>query len=328
MPERPDAPETVAGLPTAADVRAAAARIGPYVHRTPVFTSACLNRESGARLFFKAENLQKVGAFKMRGATNFVLQLTAAEARRGVVTHSSGNHGQAVAAAARARGVPATVVMPRSSSPVKRAAVAGYGARVELCADGDAARAAAAGRIEAEQGATLIHPYGHARIVAGQGTLALELFEQAAALDAVVAPVGGGGCLSGVSVVARALHPRIAVFGAEPDAADDAARSLAAGRIIPVEQPATVADGLRTSLAPLTFALLRTGRVTILTVQESDIIAAMRLIWTRMKLIVEPSAAVTLAAVLAHPEPFRGRRVGVVLTGGNVDLDRLPWAPH
>ena len=330
MPERQHARQTAADtvveLPTVADVRDAAARIGPYIHRTPVFTNSFLDAQSGARLFFKAENLQKVGAFKMRGAANFVLQLGTDEARRGVVTHSSGNHGQAVAAAARVRGVPATVVMPRSSSAVKRAAVAGYGARVELCAEGDAARAAAAERFVAEQGATLIHPYGHPRIVAGQGTLALELFEQAAALDAVVAPVGGGGCLSGISVAARALHPQLAVYGAEPAAADDAARSLAAGRIIPVQRPATVADGLRTSLAPLTFALLRRNRVAILTVEEADIIAAMRLIWTRMKLIVEPSAAVPLAAVLAHPEPFRGRRVGVVLTGGNVDLDHLPWA--
>ncbi|MCY4481668.1 MAG: pyridoxal-phosphate dependent enzyme [Spirochaetaceae bacterium] len=316
---------TAADLPTVADLHAAAERIGPYVHRTPVFTNSYLDAESGARLFFKAENLQKVGAFKMRGAANFVLQLSAAEARRGVVTHSSGNHGQAVAAAARARGVPATVVMPRSSSAVKRAAVAGYGAHVVLCEDGDAARAAAAGRIEAEQGATLIHPYGHPRIVAGQGTLALELFEQVAALDTVVAPVGGGGCLSGISVAARARHPELAVYGAEPAAADDAARSLAAGHIIPVEQPDTVADGLRTSLVQLTFALLRGNGVAILTVEEADIIAAMRLIWTRMKLVVEPSAAVTLAAVLAHPEPFRGRRVGLVLTGGNVDLDHLPW---
>ena len=314
-----------ADLPTVADLRTAAERIGPYIHRTPVFTSTYLDAESGARLFFKAENLQKVGAFKMRGAANFVLQLSTAEARRGVVTHSSGNHGQAVAAAARARGVPATVVMPRSASAVKRAAVAGYGARVVLCPDGDAARAAAAERIVAEQGATLIHPYGHPRIVAGQGTLALELFEQVAALDTLVAPVGGGGCLSGISVAARALHPELAVYGAEPAAADDAARSLAAGHIIPVEQPDTVADGLRTSLAPLTFALLRGNGVVILTVEEADIIAAMRLIWTRMKLVVEPSAAVTLAAVLAHPEPFRGRRVGLVLTGGNVDLDHLPW---
>ena len=313
--------------PTVADVRAAAARIGPFIHRTPVFTSSYLDGESGARLFFKAENLQKVGAFKMRGAINFVLQLSAAEARRGVVTHSSGNHGQAVAASARARGVPATVVMPRSSAQVKRAAVAGYGAHVELCADGDAARAAAAERFVAEQGATLIHPYGHPRIVAGQGTLALELFEQVEALDALVAPVGGGGCLSGISVAARAVHPELALFGAEPAAADDAARSLAAGRIIPSVQPDTVADGLRTSLAPLTFTLLRANRVTILTVGEADIIAAMRLIWMRMKLVVEPSAAAALAAVLAHPEPFRGRRVGLILTGGNVDLDRLPGAP-
>ena len=316
---------TAADLPTVADVRDAAARIRPYVHRTPVFTSAYLDGASGARLFFKAENLQKVGAFKMRGATNFVLQLSAAEARRGVVTHSSGNHGQAVAAAARARGVPAAVVMPRSSSRVKREAVAGYGARVELCADGDAARAAAAERFVAE-GATLSHPYGHPRIVAGQGTVALELFEQVEALDAVVAPVGGGGCLSGVSVAARALAPEMALFGAEPAAADDAARSLAAGRIIPSAQPATVADGLRTSLAPLTFTLLNSNGVAILTVAEADIIAAMRLIWTRMKLVVEPSAAITLAAILAYPESFRGRRVGLILTGGNVDLDHLPWS--
>ena len=311
-------------VPTISDVRAAAARIGPYVHRTPVFTNSYLDGESGARLFFKAENLQKVGAFKMRGAANFVLRLSADEARLGVVTHSSGNHGQAVAAAARARGVPATVVMPRSSSLVKREAVAGYGARVELCADGDAARAAAAARFVAA-GATLIHPYAHPFVVAGQGTVALELFEQIGDLDAVVAPVGGGGCLSGISVAARALHTGLALFGAEPAAADDAARSLAAGRIIPSKHPNTVADGLRTSLAPLTFALLRANRVATLTVEESAIIAAMRLIWTRMKLIVEPSAAITLAAVLAYPEPFRGRRVGLILTGGNVDLDHLPW---
>ena len=258
MAEKPIAPSTVAGGPTVADVREAAARIGPYIHRTPVFTSSYLDGASGARLFFKAENLQKVGAFKMRGATNFVLQLTAAEARRGVVTHSSGNHGQAVAAAARARGVPATVVMPRSSSQVKRAAVAGYGARVELCADGDAARAAAAERFVAERGATLIHPYGHPRIVAGQGTVALELFEQVEALDALLAPVGGGGCLSGISVAARALHPETGPVRRR--AGRGRRRGALAGRrthIIPSVRPDTVADGLRTSLAPLTFALLR-----------------------------------------------------------------------
>ena len=312
--------------PTLDEVRAAARRIAPYVHRTPVFTSSFLDAASGARLFFKCENLQKVGAFKMRGAANFVLRLSPAEAARGVVTHSSGNHGQAVAAAARARGVAATVVMPRSSAAVKRAAVAGYGARVVTCADGDRARAAAAQRIVERDGATLIHPYGHPDIVAGQGTLALELLEQAAHLDAVVAPVGGGGCLSGIGLAVRGLRPQAALFGAEPERADDAARSLAAGRILPSVQPDTVADGLRTALAPLTFALLRAHGVRILTVSEEQIIAAMRTIWMRLKLVVEPSAAAALAAVLAHRAQFRGRRVGVVLTGGNVDLERLPWA--
>lgn len=311
--------------PTLDEVRAAARRIAPYVHRTPVFTSSFLDAASGARLFFKCENLQKVGAFKMRGAANFVLRLSPAEAAGGVVTHSSGNHGQAVAAAARARGVAATVVMPRSSAAVKRAAVAGYGARVVTCADGDRARAAAAQRIVERDGATLIHPYGHPDIVAGQGTLALELLEQAAHLDAVVAPVGGGGCLSGIGLAVRGLRPQAALFGAEPERADDAARSLAAGRILPSVQPDTVADGLRTALAPLTFALLRAHGVRILTVSEEQIIAAMRTIWMRLKLVVEPSAAAALAAVLAHRAQFRGRRVGVVLTGGNVDLERLPW---
>lgn len=311
--------------PTLDEVRAAARRIAPYVHRTPVFTSSFLDAASGARLFFKCENLQKVGAFKMRGAANVVLRLSPAEAARGVVTHSSGNHGQAVAAAARARGVAATVVMPRSSAAVKRAAVAGYGARVVTCADGDRARAAAAQRIVERDGATLIHPYGHPDIVAGQGTLALELLEQAAHLDAVVAPVGGGGCLSGIGLAVRGLRPQAALFGAEPERADDAARSLAAGRILPSVQPDTVADGLRTALAPLTFALLRAHGVRILTVSEEQIIAAMRTIWMRLKLVVEPSAAAALAAVLAHRAQFRGRRVGVVLTGGNVDLERLPW---
>lgn len=311
--------------PTLDEVRAAARRIAPYVHRTPVFTSSFLDAASGARLFFKCENLQKVGAFKMRGAANFVLRLSPAEAARGVVTHSSGNHGQAVAAAARARGVAATVVMPRSSAAVKRAAVAGYGARVVTCADGDRARAAAAQRIVERDGATLIHPYDHPDVVAGQGTLALELLEQAAHLDAVVAPVGGGGCLSGIGLAVRGLRPQAALFGAEPERADDAARSLAAGRILPSVQPDTVADGLRTALAPLTFALLRAHGVRILTVSEEQIIAAMRTIWMRLKLVVEPSAAAALAAVLAHRAQFRGRRVGVVLTGGNVDLERLPW---
>ena len=311
--------------PTLDDVRAAARRIAPYVHRTPVFTNSFLDAQSGARLFFKCENLQKVGAFKIRGAANCVLRLSPEQAARGVVTHSSGNHGQAVAAAARARGVAATVVMPRSSAAVKRAAVAGYGARVVACADGDQARAAAAERIVEQEGAAFIHPYGHPDVVAGQGTLALELLNQAADLDAVVAPVGGGGCLSGIGLAVRGVRPQAALFGAEPERADDAARSLAAGRLLPSVRPDTIADGLRTGLAPLTFTLLRACGARVLTVSEAQIAAAMRLIWERMKLVVEPSAAAALAAVLAHPAQFRGGRVGVVLTGGNVDLERLPW---
>ncbi len=312
-------------LPDLAAVRAAAARIAPYVHRTPVVTSAQLDAATGARLFFKCENLQKVGAFKIRGATNFVLQLAPATAARGVVTHSSGNHGQAVAAAACRRGVPATVVMPRSAAPVKRRAVADYGARVVTCADGDQARSAAAADLVARTGGTLIHPYGHPQVVAGQGTVALELLEQVGELDAVVVPVGGGGCLSGIGVAGRALRPRLELFGVEPQRADDAARSLAAGRILPSLHPDTVADGLRTALAPLTFRILRACEVRILTVTEEQIIDAMRTIWTRLKLVVEPSAAVGLAAVCAHRARFRGKRVALVLTGGNVDLDHLPW---
>lgn len=309
-----------AEIPTLKDVNQALQRIKPYIHKTPIFTSSYFDRKVGANLFFKCENFQKVGAFKIRGATNFILQLSTLQATKGVVTHSSGNHGQAVAAAAKVQKIPATVVMPESSAEVKRAAVSDYGGKVKICPDGDKERHKAADQFVVE-GATLIHPYDHPWIVSGQGTLAIELFEQVSDLDVVIVPVGGGGCLSGVTIVCRGLGLPVELFGAEPESADDAARSLVAGRLIPSLRPATMADGLRTSLSPLTFSTLFSNNVQILTVSEEQILAAMLAIWTRMKLVVEPSAAVSLAAVFAHASRFRGRRIGIVLTGGNVDLN-------
>ena len=324
--------------PTLTDIEEAAERIRSLVHRTPVHTSRYFDELSGAQLFFKCENFQKIGAFKSRGATNFVRRLDDEVAARGVVTHSSGNHGQAVAAAARARGTPATVVMARSASAIKKAAVRDYGARIVDCDDGDQARTEASQAVVDETGGTLIHPFNHPWIVAGQGTLVLELVEQiaelrgteAAELDALVGPVGGGGCLSGMSLAIHGLgeagrEPATAVYGGEPLAADDAIRSLATGIIQPSNQPQTVADGLRTALGELTFSVLHEHVTQLFTVTEERIIEVTRLVWERMKLVIEPSAAVPLAAILDNGEVFRGKRVGLLFTGGNVDLHRLPW---
>jgi len=309
------------------DVRAAAERIAPYAHVTPVMTCSALDALAGRSLFFKCELFQKVGAFKFRGAMNAVAKL-GAKAQRGVVTHSSGNHGQAVALAARSLGVPATIVMPSNAPAVKRAAVEGYGARVITCAPTGAARQAAADAFCAETGAAFIHPSNDPDVIAGQGTIALELLAQMAELDALVVPVGGGGMLSGVTLAARELKPGIRVFAAEPLGADDAARSKAAGRLIPQTAPDTVADGLRTSLGDNTWPVVRDLVEEVLVVEEADILAATRLVWERMKLVIEPSAGVGVAAALG--DRFRGlsgiERVGVILCGGNVDLDRLPWA--
>jgi threonine dehydratase len=308
-------------------VRRAADRISPHVHRTPVMTSATLDGLAGRSLFLKCENLQKVGAFKARGATNAVLALGKEEARRGVVTHSSGNFAQALAWAARVRGIEAHVVMPRTAPIVKRQAVEGYGARVIPCEPTLEARETTAARIVQETGGTFLHPYDHADVIAGQGTLALELLEQVPDLDAIVAPVGGGGLLSGICVAARGLRPEITLLGAEPAGADDAARSLAEGRLVPQTGPDTIADGLLTSLGELTWPIVRDHVETVFTVTDEEIVAAMRLVFGRVKLVVEPSAAVPVAAALS--EAFRARpglaRVGVILSGGNVDLDRLPW---
>ena len=310
---------------TLEDVRQAAELLAGKVHRTPVMTCAALDEVSGARLFFKCENLQKVGAFKMRGATNAVFRLSEAEANRGVATHSSGNHAQALALAARLRGIPAYVVMPSSAPEIKRRAVAGYGAEIITCEPTLAARECTLEQVVGRTGAHFIHPYDNSRIIAGQGTAALELLEDVPDLDVVMAPVGGGGLLSGTCIATAALAPAVRVIAGEPAGADDAARSLAAGRIIPSENPRTIADGLLTSLGRLNFPIIRKHVQAIWTVEDDGIIRAMRLVWERMKIIIEPSSAVCLAAVLERPEEVAGQRVGIIISGGNVDLDRLPW---
>jgi threonine dehydratase len=307
------------------DIRAAAGLIEGHVHRTPVLTSSAIDAMAGASLFFKCENMQKVGAFKARGATNAVLSLSGDEASHGVATHSSGNHAQALALAARNRGIPAHIVMPTSAPAVKRRAVQGYGAVIHDCEPTLQARESTLERVVAETGASFVHPYNDWRIIAGQGTCALELLEQATDLDVVMTPVGGGGLLSGTALCVAGARPGARVIAAEPTGADDAARSLAAGEIIPSVDPDTVCDGLLTSLGDKTFSVIREHVEAIWTVTDEEVIAAMRLIWERLKIVVEPSACVTLAAVLARPEEVAGKRIGLVLSGGNVDLDRLPW---
>lgn len=310
-----------------AAVREAAARIRGVVHRTPVLTSETLDRLAGRRVYFKCENLQKTGAFKYRGATNAVRKLSDAAAAGGVVTHSSGNHAQALALAARVRGVPAYIVMPRTAPQVKKAAVEGYGGVVTLCEPTLAAREQTAAEVVARTGGTLIPPFDHPDVIAGQGTAALELLEDVPDLDAVVTPVGGGGLLSGCCVAARGINASIRVFGAEPLGADDAARSKAAGKFIPQTAPNTIADGLLTSTGELTWPVIRDLVEGIFTVTDDQIRAAMRLVWERMKLVVEPSGAVGAAVVLF--DEFRAlssvRKVGVVFSGGNVSLDKLYW---
>ncbi|MEP6996731.1 MAG: pyridoxal-phosphate dependent enzyme [Betaproteobacteria bacterium] len=318
----------VAALEVAVDlaaIRAAHTRIRPHVHRTPVLTSRSLDAAAEATLFFKCENLQKIGAFKARGACNAVFSLDAADAERGVVTHSSGNHGAALAWAAARRGLPAWVVMPENAAQVKKAAVQGLGATVRFCAPTLESRDATCAAVQAETGAVLVHPYDDWRVIAGQGTAALELLDQIPDLDAVITPVGGGGLLSGTAIAVRGIKPSINVYGAEPAGADDAWQSLRSGRIVPQTDPRTIADGLRSSLGVKTFAVLSTLVDSIGTTSEEAIVRAMRLTWDKLKLIIEPSSAVPLAALLEHKLPVAGRRVGIVLSGGNVDLDRLPW---
>ena len=312
-------------LPDLAAIRAAHARIAPYVHRTPVLSCKAIDAEVGARLYFKCENFQKIGAFKARGATNAVFSLTDDEARRGVLTHSSGNHGAALAYAAQQRGIGAWVVMPENSASVKKENVRRLGAGIRFCAPNVPAREALLLEVLAETGATVIHPFDNERVIAGQATAAVELLEDCPDLDIVIAPVGGGGLLSGTAIAARSLKPPIRVYGAEPKNADDAARSMRTGSVEPLAPTATICDGLRTTLSPRTLGALRQGVAAIGTASEDAVVHAMRVTWERMKIVIEPSSAVPLACLLEKTLDIAGANVGVILSGGNVDLDRLPW---
>jgi threonine dehydratase len=311
-------------IPDFAAVLAARERIAPHVHRTPVETSSQLNRLGGAEFFFKCENLQKVGAFKARGACNAVFSLSDADAARGVIAHSSGNHAAALCYAAGRRGIEATVVMPRNAPAAKKAAVRGYGGKIVECEPTQAAREAAVAELVAATGAVEIHPFADPRVIAGQATCALELIEQAGELDCVVTPIGGGGLISGTCLALAERAPGVRVIAAEPAAADDARQSFERGELVENGTPQTVADGLKTNLKPLTWHFVREYVSDVLLASEDEILDAMYLTWERMKIIVEPSSAVPLAAILRNPDIFRGQRVGVVLTGGNVDLKNCP----
>ncbi len=312
--------------PNVTNIENAHQRIEHLIHETPVLTSQSLDDISGVQLFFKCENFQKAGAFKFRGATNAVLSLSEKDAQKGVLTHSSGNHAAALSLAARMRNIVAHIVMPRNAPAVKKAAVRSYGGRIYECEPTLTARETTAAEVQAKTGAILIHPYNNENIIAGQGTAALELLQKVSDLDMVLAPVGGGGLISGTAVCAKSLNPQIRVFGCEPENADDACRSFHAGKIIPVQNPDTIADGLRTSLGEKTFPLIQRFVDDILLVAEEEIVFAMRLIWERMKIIVEPSAAVPFAAVLRNGDMFRHKKVGLILSGGNVDVGHLPFS--
>ena len=308
-----------------AAIRAAHERIRPYIHRTPVWTSERLNSATGRSLFFKCENLQKVGAFKARGATNAVFSLDEQSARRGVATHSSGNHAQALARAAKLRGIPAYIVMPSNSAKVKIAAVEGYGGRIVFCEPTQSAREQTCDEVLSKTGATMIHSFENEHVMAGQGTAAVELLEDVPDLDLVLCPIGGGGLLSGTAVASKSIRPNIRVIAAEPANADDAARSFRAGHLVRVDHPNTIADGLRTNVGAPNFAVMQQYVDDVVTVTEESIIAAMRTIWETMKIIIEPSAAVPYAAILENKTDPADVRVGIILSGGNVDLDSLPW---
>ena len=310
---------------TLADIRTAHARIADKIHRTPVLTSATLDTLCGGQLFFKCENFQKIGAFKARGAANAVFALTDAEAARGVATHSSGNHAAALARAARLRGIPAHIVMPSNAPKAKVESVRRNGGSIIFCEPTVAAREAACAQVIAETGARLVHPYNDYAVMAGQGTATLELLEQAPDLDLIIVPVGGGGLLCGTAVAAKGAKPGIRVIAAEPAAADDAARSFAAGQLIPLDKTTTIADGLRTSLGARNFPLIQQHVDAIVTVSEESIITAMRRTWEVLKIIIEPSCAVPYAAIMENKIDVTGQRVGIIVTGGNVDLDTLPW---
>ncbi|MCH8556588.1 MAG: pyridoxal-phosphate dependent enzyme [Balneolia bacterium] len=307
------------------DIRQADGLIRPFTHRTPVLTSSWLDDRLGTELYFKCENFQKTGAFKARGAMHAILRLSDNEAKKGVATHSSGNHAAALARAARSRGIPAYIVMPENAPSVKVKAVESYEGQITFCESTLDSREETLQKVVEETGAVFIPPYNHRDVILGQATCALELLEDHPELDIIMAPVGGGGLLSGTALSAKFLKPTITVYGAEPEQANDAWQSLKAGKLIPSEKPNTIADGLRTSLGPITFSIISRQVDDIITVSETQILKSMRDVWERMKIIIEPSCSVPLAAVETRPELFRDKKVGIILTGGNVDLDKLPW---
>lgn len=312
-------------IPSLADVEAAHGRIRPHIHRTPVLTSSYFNTLTGAELFFKCENFQKAGAFKARGASNAVFGLSRDMLEKGVATHSSGNHALSLSYAAGRRGIPCHVVMPRTAPEAKKAAVRGYGGIITECEPSTSSREEVFARVQAKTGAEFVHPYNDPRVIAGQGTCSRELMEQVPGLEQVIAPIGGGGMISGTCLTLSGTAPDVEIYAAEPEQADDACRSFRAGHIIADDAPVTVADGLKVPLKDLTWHFVKNHVTAILTASEQEIIDAMKITWERMKIVIEPSSAVALATILKNPEAFRGKRVGVIITGGNVDLDRLPW---
>ncbi len=312
-------------IPSYDDVLIAHERIKPYIHETPVLTSRFLNDLTGAELFFKCENLQKAAAFKVRGACNAVFGLSDKEAKLGVATHSSGNHALSLSYAAGQRGIPVTVVMPKTAPQAKKDAVIGYGGSIVECEPSTSSREAVFAEVVAKSGADFVHPYNDPRVIAGQATCSKELLGQVENLDAVVAPIGGGGMISGTCLTLSTLAPNIKIYAAEPLNADDAARSFKAGYIIADDAPNTVADGLKVPLKDLTWHFVSNFVSDIFTATEAEIVAAMKLTWLRMKIVIEPSSAVALAVILKNPDVFKGQRIGIIFTGGNVDLDKLPW---
>ena len=312
-------------IPELADIQSAHSRIKPFIHRTPVMSSQQLNGLFDCYLFFKCENFQKVGAFKFRGATNAILSLTAEEKSRGVVTHSSGNHAAALALAARMNGVKANIVMPDNAPVVKKNAVAGYGAEITFCKPTLQAREETTRMIMEKTGATLVHPYDNFNVICGQGTAALELLQEKSDLAIVIAPIGGGGLMSGTSTCVKGINKGIKVIGAEPLNANDAFISFTTGKLAPSVNPLTVADGLLTSLSELTFSVIRRNVDKILTAKEDSIIDCMLLVWERMKIIIEPSSATVLAIIKENPDVFRGKKIGLIISGGNVDFRKLPF---
>ena len=312
-------------IPDLSDVKTAHERISPHIHYTPIVTSQFLDAKTGAKLFFKCENFQKAGAFKVRGASNAVFGLDDATAAKGVATHSSGNHALSLSYAAGRRGIPCTVVMPKTAPQAKKDAVIGYGGTIVECEPATTSREAVFAEVVAKTGADFVHPYNDPRVIAGQATCSLELIDQVKDLDCVVAPIGGGGMISGTCLTLSHLAPSIEIYAAEPEQADDAYRSFKAGHIIADDAPVTVADGLKVPLKDLTWHFVSNHVTDILTASEQEIIDAMKLTWQRMKMVIEPSCAVPLAVILKNPNLFRGKKVGVIITGGNVDLDKLPW---